>query len=122
MAPTEPAELRGPSEPPEWTTLVARAIDDVARMVQAEIHLAEASIRSSLKESINDAFAMLAVAGFLAAAGICILAALILLLHRWVEWWLALAVTGCSSAIIGAAVTFVWRLSWRAKKNLGESV
>jgi hypothetical protein len=117
MAATEPAEMRASNEQPDWTTLAARAIDDVARMVQAEIHLAEASFRASLKESIDDAFTMLAAAGLLAAAGICVLTAAILLLHHWLEWWLALAITGCVSAIIGVTVAFIAR---RPKKGLSE--
>jgi uncharacterized membrane protein YqjE len=118
MEATEPAELRAPDEP-DWATLAARAIDDVARMVQAEIHLAEASFRASLKESLVDAFMMLAVAGFIAAAAICLLAALVILLHHWVEWWLAFALTACASAAIGAAVAFASRST---KKRLGEPV
>ncbi len=118
MEATEPAELRAHDEP-EWTTLAARAIDDVARMVHAEVHLAEASFRTSRKETLLDAFAMLAVVGFIAAAAVCLLAALILLLHHWVEWWLAFALAGCVSLVIGAAVAFATR---SAKRRLGESV
>jgi hypothetical protein len=120
METTEPAELRPHDEQPDWSTLAARAIDDVARMAQAEIHLAEASFRASLKESVNDAFAMLAVGCFLAAAGVCLLAALILLLHQWFAWWLAFALTGCASATIGVAVILVSRAS-RRKKSFSES-
>lgn len=120
MEATEPAELSAPNEPPDWSTLAARAIDDIAHMVQAEIHLAEASFRSSLKESVNDAFAMLAVASFVAAAAICLLTALVLLLHhQGFEWWLAFAITGCVSAVIGVAVALVSR---PRRKRFGESV
>lgn len=121
MEASEPAELHASGEQPEWTALASRAIDDVARMVHAEIHLAEASFRASLRESVNDAFAMLAMGCFLAAAGVCLLAALVLLLHHWLEWWLAFALTGCTSALIGAVVILVARISRRSKKSLGES-
>jgi hypothetical protein len=117
MEAIEPAELRAPNEPPDWSTLASRAIDDVARMAQAEIHLAEASLRASLRETVNETFAMLAVAGFLVAGGICLLAALILLLHLYFEWWLAFALSGGASAIIGAIVALVAR---RPKKRAAE--
>jgi Putative Actinobacterial Holin-X, holin superfamily III len=119
MDATEPAELRAPHEPPDWSTLAARAIDDTARMVQAEIHLAEASFRATLKECVTDAFAMLAVAGFVAAAALCLLAALIILLHHWFEWWLAFALAGCVSAAIGATIALAAR---PPKKRLGEPI
>ena len=109
MERTEHAELAAPNEQPDWTTLAARAIDDVARVVQAEMHLAEASFRSSLKENLNDAFAMFAVAGFIAAAGVCLLAALVLLLHHWLEWWLAFALAGCISGLIAVAIVLILR-------------
>ena len=109
MEATEPTALRAQNEPPDWSTLASRAIDDVARMAQAEIHLAEASLRASLKETVTETFAMLAVAGFLFAAGICLLAALILLLHHYVEWWLAFALSGGVCVILGAVVALIAR-------------
>jgi hypothetical protein len=119
MDATEPAELRTSNQQPDLTALAARALDDVARMVHAEIRLAEANFHAALDESINQVFAMLAVGCLLTAAGICLLAALILLLHHWLEWWLAFALSGGASAIIGAAMIFVARVSRSRKKTFG---
>ena len=49
-------ELSDPHED-YWSTLIARAADNVSRIVQSEIHLFENSFRSALEEHINYALA-----------------------------------------------------------------
>lgn len=83
-------------EPPDihedWSTLIARAADDVARIVQSEIRLFETSFRSALEGHINYALAGLAMVGVIICGTLCALAALILYLHQWMQWWQACAI------------------------------
>jgi len=83
-------------EPPDihedWSTLIARAADDVSRIVQSEIHLFENSFRSALEGQINYALAGLAIVAVIICGILCALAALILYAHQWMQWWQACAV------------------------------
>jgi hypothetical protein len=62
----------------DWSTLIARAADDVSRIVQSEIHLFETTFRSALEGQINYALAGLAIVAVMICGTLCALAALIL--------------------------------------------
>ena len=93
-----------PNPTPDWPTLAARFLDDFSKMMQAEIHLAELGLRSIFQSQIDQIFAMLAVAGLLGSAVLCVLAAAVLLLHHWMEWWAAFALTALLSLAIAICV------------------
>ena len=76
----------------DWSTLIARAADDVSRIFQSEIHLFETSFRSALEGQINYALAGLAMVAVMICGTLCALAALILCAHQWLQWWQACAV------------------------------
>ena len=76
----------------DWSTLIARAADDVSRIVQSEIHLFETTFRSALEGQINYALAGLAMVAVMTCGTLCALAALILYAHQWLQWWQACAV------------------------------
>jgi hypothetical protein len=84
---------------PDWTTLAARFIDDLSRMIQAEIKLTELSLKSIMQSQLDQMLAMLTVVGLLLCAALCMIAAVILLLHHWMEWWEALALTALLSSV-----------------------
>jgi hypothetical protein len=83
-------------EPPDihedWSTLFARAADDISRIVQSEIQLFETSFRSALEGHINYALAGLAIVGVIVCGTLCALAALILYAHQWMPLWQACAI------------------------------
>jgi hypothetical protein len=83
-------------EPPDihedWSTLIARAADDVSRIVQSEIHLFETSLRSALEGHINYALAGLAMVAVMICGTLSALAALILYAHQWMQLWQACAI------------------------------
>jgi hypothetical protein len=82
------------SAAPEWPTLLGRMLDDLTRVLQLELQLAENRIGTSLAAVAGRIVAAL-VALFAAVFGaVCFIAALILLLHEWMEWWESLAVGG----------------------------
>jgi hypothetical protein len=76
----------------DWSTLIARAADDVSRIVQSEIHLFETTFRSALEGQINYALAGLAMVAVMICGTLCALAAFILYAHQWLQWWQACAV------------------------------
>jgi uncharacterized membrane protein YfcA len=83
-------------EPPDihedWSTLIARAADDVTRIVHSEIQLFETSFRSALEGHINYALAGLAMVGAMICGILCALVALILYAHQWMPLWQACAI------------------------------
>lgn len=103
MAISEDQQLE-PSSPQDWATLAARFLEDLSKMMQAEIRLAELGLRSALQSEIDHLLATLAVAGLLWCAALCILAAVILLLHHWMEWWAAFALTALLSSAVALGV------------------
>jgi CBS domain containing-hemolysin-like protein len=80
------------SSPSDWTTLAAKLLDDLSRMVHAEISLAELNLREIVQSHLDQMLATLIVGGLMMSAAVCLLAAMILLLHRWMEWWQSFAV------------------------------
>jgi len=87
----------------DWSTLVGKAIDDVSRIIQSEIGLVETTLRAVVEEQTDYALANLATVALLICAAICMLGALILLLHQWLQWWLALAIAGVLASAVGIA-------------------
>lgn len=67
-------------EPPgihqAWATLIARAADNISRIVQSEINLFEASFWSALEGHLNYALAGLAMLAAMICGTLCALAAL----------------------------------------------
>lgn len=76
----------------DWSTLIARAADNVSRIVESEIHLFENSFRSALEGHINHALAGLGMLSMIISGMLCALAALILYSHQWLPWWQACAI------------------------------
>lgn len=104
----------------DWATLIARAVDDVSQIVSSESHLLQISLSAALKEQVDYALAAVAMVIALICAGICVLAALILVLHESFEWWhgfpwwQAFAVGGLLMFVVGIAIHLIarrWRLA-----------
>jgi hypothetical protein len=88
----------------DWSTLVGRAIDDVSRIIQSEIGLLETTLRAVVEEQTDYALANLAAVAVMICAAICMLGALILLVHQWLQWWLAFAIAGLVASAAGIAI------------------
>jgi VIT1/CCC1 family predicted Fe2+/Mn2+ transporter len=88
-------------ESPDWPTLIARIVNDLARIVQTEIRLFRAGLNPIFSSAIDRLLAnTVALAAFM-AGGICLLAALVTFLHRWLRWDESLAITGVCSVLLG---------------------
>ena len=104
----EPKRINGDGVPasraaatPEWPALLGRMLEDLTRVLQLEIQLAENRISTSLGAIGDRILAGLVVLFAAASAAICLMVALILLLHRWLEWWQSLAAGGAAILILG---------------------
>lgn len=88
-------------EAPDWPTLIARIVNDLARIVQTEIRLFRAGLNPIFSSAIDRLLAnTVALAAFM-AGGVCLLVALIVFLHRWLRWDESLAITGATSVLVG---------------------
>jgi hypothetical protein len=88
----------------DWSTLVGRAIDDVSHIIQSEVGLLETTVRAVVEEQTDYALANLAAVAVMICGAFCMLGALILLLHQWLQWWLALAIAGLVASAAGIAI------------------
>jgi hypothetical protein len=94
----------------DWSTLVARAVGDVSRILHSETHLLQISLSAAVKAQIDYALAVFAMVAALIWAAICVLAVLILLLQKSFQWWhgfpwwQAFAVGGLLMFVVGIAI------------------
>lgn len=81
--------------------LIGRMLDDMVRIAETQTRLFEANIGSALTGALDRALGR-ALAGLIyLAGGVCLLAAIILLLHEWLSWWEALAIAGAVMILAG---------------------
>ena len=107
--------------PENWPTLLGRAVDDVSRVVHAEMRLFEAHLAASAEALVENAYVALIVLATFVIAEICIGAAAILLLHQWLlSWWLSLGLLGTTTFAAGLVL---WYAAIRlSKKAAGRHV
>ena len=91
---------------PDWTTLVARALDDITRIMQSEIRLVTTSMRTILAEQTDRVLGFIASGVLMVFGMMCILAAAILFLHEYamLSWWQSFGITGLALFAIAIAV------------------
>ena len=73
----------------DWSTLIARAADDITRIVQSEIRLLESGLRAALAAHISYAIVGFAMVAVVFCGILCALAASILFAHQWMPLWQA---------------------------------
>ena len=94
----------------DWATLVAQAVDDVSHILHSEADLLQINLTSKLRSQIDYAAATFAMVAAFICAGICVLAAVILLLHQsfvqWqgFPWWQALTIGAFLMLVVGIAI------------------
>jgi putative superfamily III holin-X len=92
----------GPRVPAEdWSSLAGRVIDDISRIIQAELRIFETNLGLLFSQAIDLALVRLAALSAVIAGGVCLLVALILSLHQWLDWWQSFAISGAVSVIVG---------------------
>jgi hypothetical protein len=107
--------------PDNWPSLLGRAVDDVSRVVHAEMRLFEAQLAVSAEARVENASVALIVLATFIIAEICIVTAVIVLLHQWLlSWWLSLGLAGTTTF---AAGLLLWHAAIRlSKKAAGRHV
>jgi hypothetical protein len=98
--------IRTEAREADWSSLLARAIDDMTRIVHSELRLLSASMKTMLGEEIDRVFAFLATGVLMVGGAICGLAAAILFLHEYAKlpWWQSFGITGLALFAIAIAV------------------
>lgn len=97
----------------DWVTLIARAVDDLSRIVRSESQLLQISVSAALKAQVDYALAAFAMVIAFIFAAICVVAALILVLHqsfqRWhgIPWWQAFVIGGLVMLVVGIAIHLI---------------
>jgi VIT1/CCC1 family predicted Fe2+/Mn2+ transporter len=94
--------------------LAGRLLDDLVRIIEAEVKLLEVNFGSALTASLDRAVGRLLAVLLGLLGGACLLAALIMLLHEWLRLWLSLAISG--AVAIAAGYLVAW-LGGRAAKR-----
>ena len=105
MTEKQPHHANGaPESMQDWPTLVGRAVDDVTRILQSEVHMLETSMSAALATRLANAIAILTIVAVMLCGGVCVLCAAILLLHQWIPLWQAFGLAGATILIIGIAI------------------
>ena len=79
----------------DWSSLLARAVDDVTRIMHSEFRLLSAGIKTALDEEIDRVLAFVATGALMMGGAICLLAAIIMFLHEFamLPWWQSFGIT-----------------------------
>jgi hypothetical protein len=102
MAEKSPPETNGAATIyPDWPTLIGRAVDDISRILQSELHMFQTNMTADLQARLADTVSSLTIAAMIISGAICILCASILLLHQWLPWWQAFGIAGLTTLIVG---------------------
>jgi hypothetical protein len=80
-----------------WPALLAHLIIDFTKVVEAEARLARASIEPSLTRVLNRSLLQLILVSLAFTGTLLVLGAGILLLHRWMDWWMAIGIAGVAT-------------------------
>jgi hypothetical protein len=88
----------------QWPELVSRAVNDLSRIVHAEVRLAELGIKTLVEQEIDRAFKVVIALGFLLCAAVCAVGAALIGLHALLGlWWAAFAMVAGGAGVLGLA-------------------
>ncbi len=104
---------RSPASDSDWPTLFERLLDDVSRVLRAEVQLLQSKLISAIQPQVSNALILLTIVGMIICGAQCILCAAILLLHQWFPLWQAFAIAGLSILVIA----FVIRATTRPRHD-----
>jgi Putative Actinobacterial Holin-X, holin superfamily III len=90
----------------QWPELVSRAVNDLSRIVHAEIRLAELGIKRLIEREIDRALKIVIALGLLLCGAVCAVGAALIGFHALLGlWWAAFAIVAAASG--GAGVGLV---------------
>jgi hypothetical protein len=107
----EQIDFREPSEPPpvhplpDWPELASEVVGSVSRIIQAELHLIEASIRNIVSTEVDRILKAVVALVLIATGLVCAAIAIIMGLHVVLGvWWGAFAIVAGATLIAGAGL------------------
>jgi len=101
----------------DWPTLIERAVDDVSRIVRSEANMFQTSMGAALEMHISKTAAYLINAVVILIGALCMLCAVIFLIHRWLPWWQAFGIMGLVTLLVGASIATGIRVKTSVSSN-----
>ncbi len=89
----------------DWSTLLGKLIDDCTRILRGEARLLGATIALKIDSLVVRSVRLMILAAMALAGLSCLLAATILILHKWLELWAAFGVVGAALLFIVLVVS-----------------
>jgi len=102
----------------EWPALFRRIVKDLASIVQAEIRLFQAGLTPIFSAAVDRLLGNVIALAALIVGGLCLLAASLVFLHRWLAWDAALLITGAVSLFASYVSSRV--ATMRADQSIAE--
>jgi Putative Actinobacterial Holin-X, holin superfamily III len=102
-----PTSERVSANQPDWATLIKRALDDVSRILRSEIQILQTSLRQAVEAQVSRAVVRLTVIAAMACGAVCLLCAIILLIHQWLPLWQSFGLVGIvtlAGGLVGQAI------------------
>ncbi len=75
-----------------WPQLLAETVDEVARIARTEIRLAEASLSRVVENQTERVLSAVLLLVVLVYGATFVLGSVVLLIHQWLAWWMALGI------------------------------
>lgn len=90
----------------DWPSLIARAVDDITRIVHSEFQLLVVGMQAALDEGIDRVLAFVATAILMIGGAASLLAAVVMFLHEYLMllWWQAFGITGLALLAMAIAL------------------
>ncbi len=90
----------------DWTSLFARAVDDLTRIVHSEFRLLVAGMKAVLDEEIDRVLAFMVTGVLMMVGALCMIAALIMFLHEFLllPWWQSFGITALAMFAIAIVI------------------
>jgi hypothetical protein len=86
----------------QWPELVSRAVNDLSRIVHAEVRLAEIGLKRLIEQEIDRALKVVIALAFVLCATACAVGAALIGLHLLFGlWWEALVIVAAISGVAG---------------------
>ena len=105
------APLRDLHPSDNWAALLSKLLDDLVRIVRGEIRLAIAGVTPAINSVLVRTITLLTLAVIGWFGAVCLIAAGVLLLHKYLEWWAAFSAMGVGLLFIALLGSLLARKS-----------
>lgn len=103
-----------PPHKPDWSELISKTTDDLARIARTEIQLFEVTLTRVVEAQADKLAGILILVTALAYGSFFLLGGVVLLIHVWLAWWIAFFITsGIVMALGVMGLLIFWALARR---------